>query len=362
MAANGFAVPAVTPADGYICTGWKDTAGKVYTSEEILALPIAGAMEFTAQYDVKPISGGGGGGGATYYTLTYDSNGGTEYEDEKHAHNKVVALDKEPIREGYAFTGWYADEKFTAPIDEIKMTGHKTVYAGWKEQGAVPYGLNGEDHFAYINGYPDGSVKPQNNISRAEVATIFFRLLAPELRDEHLTQTSRFDDVGASAWYNTAVSTMAELGILNGRTADTFVPDAPITRAEFAAICARFDDSDARQDNAFTDITGHWAEKEIGCAAALGWIDGYTDHTFRPNNEITRAEAMTMINRVLQRLPETEDDLLDEMTVWPDNQPDAWYYLAVQEATNSHDFDRKDDGVHETWTALIQTPDWSQYQ
>ncbi|WP_125116259.1 S-layer homology domain-containing protein [Agathobaculum sp. Marseille-P7918] len=163
-------------------------------------------------------------------------------------------------------------------------------------------------------------------------------------------------------WYNTAVSTMAALGIIKGRTETTFEPDAPITRAEFAAICARFDTGRTDGDSNFTDLSGHWAKDEIERAATLGWITGYPDGTFRPENAITRAEAMTMINRVLQRLPEDESDLLSNMQTWPDNLSSAWYYLAVQEATNSHDFDRKDDGVHEKWTALTANPDWTAFQ
>lgn len=302
-----------------------------------------------------------GGSTTTYYTLTYESNGGTEYDDERYLRNRVVELDKVPTREGYTFTGWYADEELTERITEIKMTSDKTVYAGWEATG-VPDWLNGDDHFAYVIGYPDGMVKPQNNISRAEVATIFFRLLKPEIRDEYLTQTNQFTDVSGSAWYNTAVSTMAALDIVKGRTPTTFVPDAPITRAEFAAVCARFDTHLRDGDSDFSDISGHWAEAEIERAATLGWINGYPDGTFRPDNAITRAEAMTMINRVLQRLPEDEDDLLPDMNVWPDNQPQDWYYLAVQEATNSHDFDRKHDGVHEHWTDMNADPNWTQYQ
>ena len=302
-----------------------------------------------------------GGSTTIYYTLEYESNGGTEYNDERYPRNKVVDLDKVPTREGYTFTGWYADEELTERITEIKMTSDKTVYAGWEATG-VPDWLNGDDHFAYVIGYPDGMVKPQNNISRAEVATIFFRLLKPEIRDKYLTQTNQFTDVSGSAWYNTAVSTMAALDIVKGRTPTTFVPDAPITRAEFAAVCARFDTHLRDGDSDFSDISGHWAEAEIERAATLGWINGYPDGTFRPDNAITRAEAMTMINRVLQRLPEDEDDLLPDMNVWPDNQPQDWYYLAVQEATNSHDFDRKHDGVHEHWTDMNADPNWTQYQ
>ena len=155
---------------------------------------------------------------------------------------------------------------------------------------------------------------------------------------------------------------MAKLGIIKGRAADRFDPNAPITRAEFAAICARFDTGMTTGENNFTDISGHWAEAEIKRAASLGWIMGHTDGTFSPDDYITRAEAMTMINRVLNRLPEEDSDLLSGMNTWPDNKSGAWYYLAVQEATNTHDFELKKDGKHETWTKLTADPDWTRYE
>lgn len=176
-----------------------------------------------------------------------------------------------------------------------------------------------------------------------------------------LETLNTFADVNAGMWCNTPISTMAKLGVVKGRSTEHFDPNAPITRAEFAVICARFDTSTRSGSSAFTDISGHWAKADIERAASLGWIMGYADGTFRPENKITRAEAMTMINRVLNRLPEDEDDLLKGMNVWPDNQPGAWYYLAVQEATNSHEFNRKDD-VHERWTKPISDPDWTRYQ
>lgn len=224
----------------------------------------------------------------------------------------------------------------------------------------VPDLLNGSNHFAYVVGYKDGNVRPQGNITRAETAAIFFRLLKEEVRSENLSKHNDFADVTEDSWYNTAVSTMAGMNILKGRTATGFVPQAPITRAEFAAICARFDSGKAEENNSFTDISGHWAEKEIERAATLGWVSGYTDGSFHPDAPITRAEAMTLINRVLCRMPETKADLLDSMTKWPDNQPGAWYYLAVQEATNSHAYEQK-DSKYETWTALTAEPDWSKY-
>ena len=224
----------------------------------------------------------------------------------------------------------------------------------------VPALLNGSNHFAYVVGYKDGNVRPQGNITRAETAAIFFRLLKEEVRSENLSKHNDFADVTEDSWYNTAVSTMAGMNILKGRTANSFAPQAPITRAEFAAICARFDSGRAEENSGFTDISGHWAEKEIERAATLGWVSGYTDGSFHPDAPITRAEAMTLINRVLCRMPETKADLLDSMTKWPDNQPGAWYYLAVQEATNSHTYEQK-DSKYETWTALTAEPDWSKH-
>ena len=363
---DGRAVPTVNADSNYEFTGWLGSDGKIYTNSEILALTIAGNMTFTAQY--KAVSSGGGGstgGGSssvdTHYTLRYKSNGGTEYKDERYSKNTVVKLNKVPTREGYTFTGWYADKELTDRITSIKMTSDKTVYAGWEPTG-VPDWLNGKDHFAYVMGYTDGTMRPLNKISRAEVAVIFFRLLNEDIREENLTTVNTFDDVNEGMWCNTAISTIAKLGIVKGRTAERFDPNAPITRAEFAAICARFDASKHDGDSNFTDISGHWAEAEIERAASLGWVRGYTDGTFRPGNHITRAEAMTMINRVLNCLPEDEKDLLDGMNVWPDNQPSDWHYLAVQEATNSHDFTRKSDAVHEHWTKLTADPDWSRYQ
>ena len=302
----------------------------------------------------------GGSHSTKKYTLTYESNGGTAYKDERYSSGTVVTLDKVPIRESYTFTGWYADKELTQKISSIKMTSDKTVYAGWKATG-VPDMLNGDDHYAYVIGYPDGNVRPQGNISRAEVATIFFRLLKAEVRDGNLTAENTFTDVTDGQWHNKAVSTMAKLGIVKGRRVDRFDPDASITRAEFAAICARFNTKPVENSSSFSDISGHWAENEIERAAAFGWISGYPDGTFRPDARITRAEAMTMINRVLCRMPQSESDLLNSMVTWPDNKPSDWHYLAVQEATNSHDFDRQGE-VGESWTKLTSVPDWKQYQ
>ena len=224
-------------------------------------------------------------------------------------------------------------------------------------------GLNTTDHFAYIVGYGNGEVRPQNNITRAEVATIFFRLLTDDVRDENLTKTNRYSDVAATSWYNTAVSTLSSMGIITGYPDGTFRPNAAITRAEFAAIAARFDNDGDKTAAKFSDIATHWAKDEISIAYNNGWITGYPNGTFGPQRDITRAETMTLVNRVLNRQPETEDDLLPNMTVWTDNaNPKAWYYLAVQEATNSHYYKFKTNSKYEKWTELRETRDWTQLE
>ena len=224
-------------------------------------------------------------------------------------------------------------------------------------------GLNTTDHFAYIIGYPDGTVQPGGQITRAEVATIFFRLLTDDVRDENLTKTNRYSDVASTAWYNTAVSTLSSMGIITGYPDGTFRPNAAITRAEFAAIAARFDHDGDKTAAKFSDIATHWAKDEISIAYNNGWITGYPDGTFGPQRDITRAETMTLVNRVLNRQPETEDDLLPNMTVWTDNaNPKAWYYLAVQEATNSHYYKFKTNSKYEKWTELRETRDWTQLE
>ncbi|MDO5785125.1 MAG: S-layer homology domain-containing protein [Eubacteriales bacterium] len=291
--------------------------------------------------------------------LHYESNGGTKYDDETYTKGVTATLDKVPTRVGYQFTGWYADKDLTQKITSIKMDSDKTVYAGWRI-ATVPGMLNGDDHFAYVVGYPDGTVKPSANVSRAETAAIFFRLLNPSVRESNLTSKNTFSDVKAGTWCNTSIATMQKLGIIAGRDNNKFEPDAPITRAEFAAICARFDTGLTNGASNFPDIKGHWAEKEIERAASLGWISGGDDGKFYPDKNISRAEAMSIINRVLCRLPENESDLLSGMNVWPDNKPGTWYYLAVQEATNSHDCVHKGE-IYEKWTKMTEDPDWFQY-
>lgn len=222
--------------------------------------------------------------------------------------------------------------------------------------------LNKTDHFAYVIGYPDGTVHPNGQITRAEVATIFFRLLRDEVRDGAFTTSNSYSDVAYGKWYNNPISTMSALGIITGYPDGTFKPNKPITRAEFAAIAARFDETQSGKSATFSDVIGHWAAKEIGIAYYNDWIKGYPDGTFKPDQNITRAEAMTMINRVLERKPESPADLLTNMNKWTDNMDTSkWYYLDVQEATNSHAYTRKTFN-YELWRQMLPDPDWSRYE
>ena len=224
--------------------------------------------------------------------------------------------------------------------------------------------LNKEIHFNYVIGYTDGTIRPNNDISRAEVATIFFRLLTDEARTQYDKTTSSFSDIKDGAWCCRAVSTLTNMGIIKGYTDGTFQPNKSITRAELATIIARFAKLDVNTKT-FSDINGHWAQKNIELAAGNGWINGYEDGTFRPNNNITRAETFAMINRVLDRQTESVSDLLptSEMNMWSDNlNENAWYYKDVQEATNYHKCDRVGDSVYEKWTEKVPDIDWASYQ
>ena len=238
---------------GYTFTGWEPSVAATVTDNAV----------YTAQWAKNSSSSHH----STRYTLHYESNGGTAYKDERYSSGTKVTLDKTPTRESYTFTGWYADQALTQKITTVTMNSNKTVYAGWEATG-VPDKLNGDDHYAYVIGYLDGNVRPNANVSRAETATIFFRLLKSDIRDGNLIADNGFSDVSDGQWHNKAISTMAKLGIVKGRRADNFDPDASITRAEFAAICARFNTKPVENSGSFSDISGHWAENEIERAAA----------------------------------------------------------------------------------------------
>lgn len=369
---QGFKIYEIQPVDTgdweYDETVWVAEAGlddegntvfNFYVDSENANKELSDKVEFTNTYTAfdggattpskGPDDPGTSGGKVK---LTYDANGGSVYDAvEEYEKGTKVDLTKTATRDGFTFLGWYDDAEGTTKLESVTLDADTTVYAAWK-QTPVPEILDSTDHSAYVIGYEDGTVRPTNNITRAEVTMIFYRLLKEEVRNEYKSTTNAFEDVAADAWYNEAVSTMANIGIIKGRSATSFAPNAPITRAEYATICARFDESVAVGSSDFTDISGHWAESYIERAVILGWVKGYEDKTFRPDKEITRAEAMTLTNRVLQRIPDEIGDLLSGMRTFTDNSdPTVWYYIPVQEATNSHDYERKSNG-HEKWTAL----------
>ena len=317
----------------------------------------------------------GGNADIVTYVQFKDQKTGEAFKDEA----VVVPVTRIPAVGDKPNSDYHAGAWDTSPYDNYKVqkdTVFTYTYAKNSSGGSsgghhrrptvtipddVPTGLNGDDHYAYIVGYPDKTVRPQNGITRAEVATIFFRLLTDETRDANSTKSNSYSDVAAGAWYNHAVSTLSAMGIVKGSNGK-FNPNAPITRAEFAAIAARFDDKANTTTADFSDIASHWAKNEISAASNNGWITGYPDGTFRPDNKITRAEAMTLVNRVLKRLPETEEDLHDDMIKWSDNSDvSQWFYLDVQEATNSHYYQTKENQF-EKWTKLRETRDWTELE
>ena len=319
----------------------------------------------------------GGNADIVTYVQFKDQKTGEAFKDEA----VVVPVTRIPAVGEKPNSGYHAGAWDTSPYDNYKVqkdTVFTYTYAKNSSGGSsggshhrrptvtipddVPTGLNGDDHYAYIVGYPDKTVRPQNGITRAEVATIFFRLLTDETRNANSTKSNSYSDVAAGAWYNHAVSTLSAMGIVKGDSHGKFNPNAPITRAEFAAIAARFDDKANTTTADFSDIASHWAKNEISAASNNGWITGYPDGTFRPDNKITRAEAMTLVNRVLKRLPETEEDLHDDMIKWSDNSDvSQWFYLDVQEATNSHYYQTKENQF-EKWTKLRETRDWTELE
>lgn len=324
-------------------------------------------------------------------TFSYESND-TELGTVSKASETIGAVNGKPTgstaqaKSGAKFDGWYSADG-TLLSTELTFVPTKADGAVWQGTtyyahfsakrspstpstpakpdetkptlAPIPEMLNGEDHYAYLLGYEDGTVRPNGSISRAEVATVLFRLLKDDVRAQNLTKDNAYSDVSDTAWYAAAVSTLSKMGVISGYPDGTFRPNAPITRAEFAAMIARFDETAKSADTPFTDISGHWAENAIGKAYGNGWVEGSSKTVFCPESNLTRAETATLLNRVLHRLPEKESDLLANQIVWPDNPETFWGYLAIQEATNSHEYERKADGVHETQTAKRENRDWS---
>lgn len=364
-------------AQGSVFEGWYDQHGTRLSTER--------------RYEPTQVNGLYEGGSyvahfhAQQYTLRFNANGGEgTMEDLTYTHGQDQSLTKCGFtRAGYDFLGWATAENGNVAYHDqqsLSITQDTTLYAVWKQQPnqggsggghhnsggtqekpdeTPPTTLNDTDHYAYIVGYEDGTIRPNGHITRAEAATVFFRLLTDEARDANLTDRSPYPDVSAGDWYNKAIATLSRMGILSGYEDGSFRPNATVTRAEFAAMAARFDTEAKPVDTPFTDLTGCWAADEIAEAYGKGWVNGYGDNTFRPNGPITRAEAVTLINRVLRRLPETDKDLLPDERTWPDNPETFWGYLALQEASNSHLYDRKSDG-YETQTKILPPRDWSQ--
>jgi len=254
----------------------------------------------------------------------------------------------EPTRSDYAFAGWNTAQNgsgsaFTATTI---VTGNIKVYAQWWiiiDDPEIPKGFT-EDHIPFIQGYPDNSVKPDNAITRAEIAMIFFRLLTDV--GKNTPRPSVFKDVASGAWYAQAVSYLASIDILKGYPDGTFKPNQPITRGEFAAVASRFDELEPTDSNAFPDITGHWAIGYINSAAAKGWVNGYTDGTFRPEKFITRAEVVKIVNTMLNRKIKLENIPagIRQFTDFVGH----WAYTDIVEASNYHDYEREADG-YEIW-------------
>lgn len=302
-----------------------------------------------------------------FHTLTFDTMGGSKIAPETVRHGLTVAKPKDPVNGGYIFDGWYTDKTFRHRYDfSTPLTEDITIYAKWflivlpgvTVKKNTPK-LNTADHFAYVQGYPDGTVKPAGNITRAETAAILFRLMDDASRKTYYSTKSGFRDVASGSWYNTYVATLNNAGVITDSSNGYFRPNEAITRAELAAMLAKFSETTVAA-NYFNDVSAkYWAANAIAICAKLGWITGYPDGTFRPDKNVTRAELMAMINRATGRAPKSADAFLPGMKTWIDNTSDKWYYLDVQEATNSHSYTVKGS---ETWTALTSDPNWSLYE
>ena len=302
-----------------------------------------------------------------FHTLTFDTMGGSKIAPETVRHGLTVAKPKDPVNGGYIFDGWYTDKTYRIPYNfATPLTQDTTIYAKWflivlpgvTVKKNTPK-LNTADHFAYVQGYPDGTVKPAGNITRAETAAILFRLMDEGSRKTYYSTKSGFRDVASGSWYNTYVATLNNAGVITDSSNGYFRPNEAITRAELAAMLAKFSETTGAA-NYFNDVSAkYWAADAIAICAKLGWITGYPDGTFRPDKNVTRAELMAMINRATGRAPKSADAFLPGMKTWIDNTSDKWYYLDVQEATNSHSYTVKGS---ETWTALNADPNWSLYE
>jgi len=355
----------------YSFTGWNTEAnggGAGYGAGTLFNMPADNVILY-AQWTRNTTPPG------NMYEVLYHANGGegtlidTASPYRPGALVTVLSPTGKISRVGYSFVAWNTRPDGSgdsySPGGTFIINRNMNLYAQWRRipgpqppQGEVELEL--QDHYAYLMGYPDGTVRPGAGITREEAASIFFRLLTEESREKYLKRENNFTDVTAGRWSGTAISTLANAGILKGYSDGSFAPGKPITRAEFAAIVSRFDTRDIEDLIVFSDTAGHWAEEEIGRAAALGWIRGNPDGSFAPKKNITRAEVAALVNRMLLRLVEDETALLSGMKTWPDNSDGSkWYYLDIQEASNSHLYERIGETEYEKWTKLIADIPWS---
>jgi len=331
--------------------------------DALLLLPFTDDVTFIAVYD-----------GDVFHTVTfywnYPSNTTAFIAKSVSDGNPVPVPNPAPSRTGFTFQGWQTAPTGNNPFAfTTPTTGNLSLYARWTSNSGGGNGNGGTQppppgpiHHAYLIGLPDGTIRPHANISRAEVATIFFRLMSDAGRASYWLQTNTYPDVVLNHWFNNAVSTTTNAGLFQGVPDGTFQPTRAITRAEFATVIARLMSASYNGAPLFNDISGHWAERYINAVAHYNWAWGADGlgGPFRPDDLITRAETAAIVNRVVDRLPEELDDLLPGMRTWPDNaNTTTWFYLYIQEATNSHHYVRKADGIHETWTQLLPPRDWA---
>ena len=366
---------------GYTFTGWntqQDGKGSAFDNSTVITGPLTVYAQWSENF-----SGGGGDGSKTYYYYAIekiDAQDGHTLNGAKfglYLDGKQVAtatsnrsgialfrIDENDYRKITVGSELYYQE-LTAPegyilnsdkigIEKRDLTTSQTTAEKKAEtvrnyQKNAPADLNGNDHVAYVHGYTDGTVKPSSNVTRAETAAMLYRLLTESRRNEIQTASNSFSDVSADDWYNESVSTMANGKYITGYPDGTFGGNKNITRAEFVAMLVRF--IGVQNENcSFTDVSrDHWAYGCIATATKAGWIGGYADGTFKPEQPITRAEAMTIINRVLNRGVNEKSELMN-FRVWPDNDPSAWYYYEVIEASNEHEY--TGSRPSENWTSL----------
>jgi len=348
----------ITAPSGYIFAGWNTAADGSGTSYAVGSeIIIDGDITLFAQWTP----------GVNDHTVTFNLNGGVYGGNQAllvqtvpHGQN-ATPLSANPLRPGFIFTGW------SPGLNLNNVTEDRTFTAQWRIQ-SPPGNGNGNGngngpfsqyHNSFMIGRPSGNIYPDDNIIRAEVAAVFFRLLSDEARIELWSQENPFPDVDSGDWFNNEVSTITNAGVIQGLPDGTFRPHQEITRAEAATIVARFFEAQEQAEVAFTDIAGHWAEDYINTLADFGWVEGSGDGTFRPDDLLTRAELAAIVLRMLDRVPESVDALLYERHRWPDKaNPNAWYYLYLQEATHSTTFERLDSG-YLAWTAILEHIDWS---